>query len=218
MSEVYKTSAAKEKMLKKIRKALDTHKVSIPFPEAEQQQGAIYTSQDDTPEMVFAEAFTALNGKFVFCQDETELVENLVALSDNMDWRKVYTREPVLLDLFTRAGLDFITTGDNWVEPDAGVTFCEALLARTGTVLISSRQDSGRMVSVYSPVHIVVAYRNQVLADIADGIDFLKKKYNGNLPSLINITTGPSRTADIEKTLVVGVHGPREIYVFYVDQ
>ncbi len=45
----------------------------------------------------------------------------------------------------------------------------------------------------------------------------MQKKYQGNIPSMISLTTGPSRTADIEKTLVVGVHGPKEVYVFLVE-
>jgi len=45
----------------------------------------------------------------------------------------------------------------------------------------------------------------------------MNKKYKDNLPSLITFATGPSRTADIEKTLVVGVHGPKEVYCFLVD-
>jgi len=45
----------------------------------------------------------------------------------------------------------------------------------------------------------------------------LKEKYNQQLPSLMTFATGPSRTADIEKTLVVGVHGPKQVYLFLVD-
>jgi len=54
--------------------------------------------------------------------------------------------------------------------------------------------------------------------DIRDGLVALKEKYQQQLPSLITFATGPSRTADIEKTLVVGVHGPREVYLFLVDR
>jgi L-lactate dehydrogenase complex protein LldG len=53
--------------------------------------------------------------------------------------------------------------------------------------------------------------------DIREGLEFLQDKYKNGLPSLITLATGPSRTADIEKTLVVGVHGPKEVYVFLID-
>jgi L-lactate dehydrogenase complex protein LldG len=71
---------------------------------------------------------------------------------------------------------------------------------------------------VYAPVHICIACTNQLVYDIKEGLQILKDKYAGNLPSLITLASGPSRTADIEKTLVVGVHGPREVYVFLVDR
>jgi L-lactate dehydrogenase complex protein LldG len=56
-----------------------------------------------------------------------------------------------------------------------------------------------------------------VVPDIEDAFTFLKKKYGAQMPSMINLNTGPSRTADIEKTLVVGVHGPGEVFCFYVN-
>jgi L-lactate dehydrogenase complex protein LldG len=83
---------------------------------------------------------------------------------------------------------------------------------------MSAAQQSGRTVSVYSPIHICIAYVDQLVYDIREGLQLLKEKYRHNLPSLITFATGPSRTADIEKTLVVGVHGPKEVYVFLIDQ
>ena len=91
-------------------------------------------------------------------------------------------------------------------------------MARTGSLLLSSGQASGRTVSVYAPVHICIAYTDQLVYDIADGIDSLIDKYRLNLPSLISLASGPSRTADIEKTLVVGVHGPKEVFCFLLDR
>jgi L-lactate dehydrogenase complex protein LldG len=73
------------------------------------------------------------------------------------------------------------------------------------------------MAPVYFPVHIVFAYANQIVPDIEDGFNAMKKKYGNELPSMMNLTTGPSRTADIEKTLVVGVHGPGEIFCFFIN-
>jgi L-lactate dehydrogenase complex protein LldG len=52
---------------------------------------------------------------------------------------------------------------------------------------------------------------------VKDGLIALKEKYQQFLPSMISFATGPSRTADIEKTLVVGVHGPKEVYCFVID-
>ena len=56
-----------------------------------------------------------------------------------------------------------------------------------------------------------------IVADIKDGINALKGKYNKQLPSMTTLITGPSRTADIEKTLVMGAHGPKELYLFFID-
>ncbi len=94
----------------------------------------------------------------------------------------------------------------------------EYLIARTGSVVLSSAQQQGRTVSVYAPVHICIAYTDQLVYDIKDGLQLIKEKYQGNIPSMISFATGPSRTADIEKTLVVGVHGPKEVYLFLVDE
>ena len=79
-------------------------------------------------------------------------------------------------------------------------------------------QDSGRTVSVYAPIHICIAYVDQLVYDIKEALQLIREKYQGNIPSMITFATGPSRTADIEKTLVVGVHGPKEVYLFLVDE
>jgi L-lactate dehydrogenase complex protein LldG len=56
-----------------------------------------------------------------------------------------------------------------------------------------------------------------MVMDIKDGFKLLKNKYGNRLPSMITNVTGPSRTADIEKTLVLGAHGPKELFVFLLD-
>ena len=81
-----------------------------------------------------------------------------------------------------------------------------------------STAQTGRTVSVYAPVHICIGYSNQLVYDIKEALQLLKEKYKNNIPSSITFATGPSRTADIEKTLVVGVHGPKEVYLFLVDK
>ena len=70
---------------------------------------------------------------------------------------------------------------------------------------------------MYAPVHICVAYSNQLVNDVKDALQLMKKKYADNFPSFITFASGPSRTADIEKTLVTGVHGPKEVFCFLID-
>src|SRR5205814_9820711 len=95
---------------------------------------------------------------------------------------------------------------------DISITSCESLVARTGSIVLTTAQASGRTVSVYAPVHICIAYTRQLVYDVKDALQLIKSTYADHLPSLISFTTGPSRTADIEKTLVVAVHGPKEVY------
>lgn len=98
------------------------------------------------------------------------------------------------------------------------VTLCESLVARTGSILISSGQAAGRKLHGFPDVHVVLANSEQIVPDIQDAFAALKSKYKGEIPSLVSLVSGPSRTADIEKTLVLGAHGPKEIYVFLLDQ
>ena len=94
-----------------------------------------------------------------------------------------------------------------------GITGCEFLIARTGSVLISSDNDSGRQMNVFPPIHIVLAHISQLVNYPKDAVSAIQEKYGEQLPSMISFITGPSRTADIEKTLVLGAHGPKEFIV-----
>jgi len=78
---------------------------------------------------------------------------------------------------------------------------------------VSSSCYSGRLLNVFPPVHIVVARASNLVPFIENAIAHLKQKYVNNMPSQATIITGPSRTADIEKTLVMGAHGPKELLV-----
>ena len=82
---------------------------------------------------------------------------------------------------------------------------------------MSTAQQSGRTASVYAPVHICVAYSSQLVSDVKDSLQLMKEKYADNFPSFATFASGPSRTADIEKTLVTGVHGPKEVFCFLID-
>ncbi|WP_223284941.1 LutC/YkgG family protein [Hymenobacter qilianensis] len=102
-------------------------------------------------------------------------------------------------------------------KADAGLTTCEALVARTGSILVSAASAAGRRLSIYPDQHLVLARTSQIVPDIGDALGVVTKRYGDRLPSMISLTTGPSRTADIEKTLVLGAHGPRSLVLFLLD-
>jgi L-lactate dehydrogenase complex protein LldG len=208
-------SASKEKILKKIRKAL-SESTPLPFPESEGNSSVFAPSVQEL-EVQFAEEFTHLLGKFVFCADQAELTAQLAALLQANKWSKVFCREPEFTRLLE--AMDIKLEDNVTLEAsEVSITGCECLVARTGSIVLSATSPFGRTASVYAPVHVCIAYTHQLVYDIRDALQMLKEKYKQHLPSLISFATGPSRTADIEKTLVVGVHGPKEVYVFLVDQ
>ena len=203
------STQAKNNILKKIRMAL-AQPTPLPFPAAENVENPIQPQQQDLV-VEFAEQFSALQGKFIFCVDENELKEGFEKLCYQHQWTKIYCEEEKLKHIIQ----------PNSLHPDistceASVTSCESLIARTGSIVLSAAQQ-GRIPSVYAPIHVCVAYTSQLVYDIKDGLQAIKNKYRDHLPSLVTFATGPSRTADIEKTLVVGVHGPKEVYCFVLD-
>lgn len=207
-------NTARENILTKIKQAL-AKPVPVPFPASMGNETVFLPSQQEL-EVEFAENFTRLEGRFAFCADEQELVTQLQALIASRKWTKIYSRETDLEKKLSGAGFTTVYS-DDVATCDAAITGCESLIARTGTMIMSSAQLSGRTVSVYAPVHICIAYTNQLVYDISEGLQQLREAYGKDFPSMVTLATGPSRTADIEKTLVVGVHGPKEVFCFLVD-
>lgn len=208
-------SSSKENILKKIRKALSIS-TPLPFP-ASEGNSSVYSPSKQELEMEFAEQFTKLLGKFIFCVDQAEVAANLTQLATHNTWTNIYCREEELINKLAAQKFHPSYT-DDLAGCDIAITGCEFLVARTGSIVMSAAQQSGRTVSVYAPIHICIAYTDQLVYDVKDALEKMKEKYPGSLPSMITFATGPSRTADIEKTLVVGVHGPKEVYVILVDR
>lgn len=207
-------SPSKENILKKIRKAL-SQSTPLPFPQSEGNQ-SVFPPLEQEAEIEFAEQFTKLQGKFIYCINQQEMAFQLASLIKKQDWQKVFCTEDKLIAPFA-SQIDERLTKTDLADCDVSITGCEYLVARTGSIMLSATQLSGRSASVYAPIHVCIAFTNQLVYDIKDALQAAKEKYGNNLPSLITFATGPSRTADIEKTLVVGVHGPKEVYVFLVE-
>ena len=200
-------STAKENILKKIRQAL-SNPVPLPFPLSEGNNSVFQPAADEL-EVIFAQEFTGLQGKFIYCTDDTDLQLQLQQFIAAKGYTKLFCNEDKWSHQYNNT--------DQLATCDASITGCEYLVARTGSIVMSAAQQSGRTVSVYAPVHICIAYTSQLVYDVKDALQLMKDKYPNGIPSMITFATGPSRTADIEKTLVTGVHGPKEVFLFLVD-
>lgn len=209
-----KEVTSKERMLKKIRSAL-LEKRDNPYPNLEDTP--VYEKYTDLPEVLFAEQLTAVAGKFFFCEDEVQFIENLLILAEEKSWRKIYCWEPALQQILSQYEFPFYSTDTDFSQAEVGITLCESLIARNGSVMVSNGNSAGRRLSIYPHQHVVFAYTSQLVMDLKDGFKRLKDKYGSDLPSMICNITGPSRTADIEKTLVLGAHGPKELIVFLIE-
>ena len=192
-----------------------SHSTPLPFPQSENNQ-PVFPATSEELDVVFAEQFNLLGGRFIFCVNRQELAFQFNSLVKKSDWQKLYCVEDKIRELVGTSLEDRFTDKD-LAGCNVSITGCECLVARTGGVVMSTGQASGRTTSVYAPIHICIAFTSQLVYDIKDALTLVKEKYKEQLPSLITFATGPSRTADIEKTLVVGVHGPKEVYCFLVD-
>lgn len=169
----------------------------------------------------FAVNATDLRAEFHVLKDAEELTTQLQKLRDVEGWKKIATHAGVLTDPASNAlALPVCRTDHEGYSVqelescDIGITECEALVAQTGSVLVTNRSSGGRAVSVLPPHHIVLARRDQMLRDLPEAFQLLKRKYSDNYPSMISFITGPSRTGDIERILVLGAHGPKRLTIF----
>lgn len=209
-----KESTNKEKMLKNIRDALidrsENRFQNIDF------ESSIYNEIEETLDILFAENFTLNSGKFVYCSDFSEFVQNIDIIAHNNNFDSIYCYDYHLLKSIDCLKTPVIRDINQIETMKVGLTRCEFLIARHGSIMVSSNQLSGRKMNIMPEIHLVVAYTSQLVADIKQAIIQIRAKYSV-LPSMISIISGPSRTADIEKTLILGAHGPKELYLFLID-
>jgi L-lactate dehydrogenase complex protein LldG len=109
------------------------------------------------------------------------------------------------------------TERDTFFQADVGVSGVLHAVAETGTLVMASRPQDPRSLSLLPPVHIAVVDRCQLLADLFDLFADLELDKT-NLPACLSLITGPSKTGDIELRLVTGVHGPGELLVVVLDE
>lgn len=129
---------------------------------------------------------------------------------------------PALRQGLTAAGIEALEVSSLAAEgereafftADAGISGADRLIAETGTVVVTTRRDQPRSLTLLVPVHLVIAGLDAVLPDLFDLFEGPARP--AEMPSCLSLITGPSKTGDIELKLVTGVHGPGEVHLVFL--
>jgi L-lactate dehydrogenase complex protein LldG len=223
----------REHILNRIRAALrlaaprpGVHGGSVPRVPAKQSPAAAVQQWlppvgDSFAEQVeqFRARSAELKTDFHMLGSASEAAAILARIAAVENWRRIASHKGLLTDdAVSTLGLPaLITTAGYKVQDleacDAGITECDAIIAQTGSAIVTSRDSGGRALSVLPPHHVVLARRAQLVRDLSAGFDRVQQKYAPNYPSMISVVTGPSRTGDIERILVLGAHGPKQLTI-----
>lgn len=144
----------------------------------------------------FKKNLEAVDGYCLIARDDTEVEAAVTQITQG---KRIATSDapPPTKDLFSF---------------DVGITKAQAGIAETGTLLLDSSVERNRLVSLVPPVHIAILDAANIYSTLGETLAALQSGGKELSPALTFIT-GPSRTADIELTLAIGVHGPKELYV-----
>lgn len=198
-------STSREKILKKIRNGLmqKSTKDSVANIDFESN---IYIASPDGPEMAFAQNFTEAGGKFLFCESNNVLIDNIDFLIGENDWQgKIVCEEPMIQTLLNLAEIDYETVcNENTL---AVFSTCECLITRTGSIMISSKQGNSKQTMLVPHTKVVFAFANQLADDLKAALSLIKAKYNGNFPNLLSVITNPIHQTE----------NNIEIYVLLID-
>jgi len=220
---------ARDTILTRIREALST-----PAPRPHHATSTLRTAATEARQWLppvpataeallerFAENAATLKADFHALDSAAEGLATLSRLAQLHDWQRVaHQTSPIASAAAAHLRLPAlpITSGYDRAAleaSDVGITECECLIAQTGSVLLTARDGGGRALSVLPPHHLVLARKTQLVPDLPAAYEFLQQKHgpSNDWPSMITLITGPSRTGDIERILVLGAHGPKQLTI-----
>jgi len=175
------------------------------------------SKESESPNVNLVERFTeellALSGQVVICK-EADLSNKIIALLQERNINRVqsWTHIPGLENAALKeAGLSVQHEADEQLE--AGITGALAGIAETGTLVIPGSRGQPLTASLLPEIHIAILHASEIQENLEGAL----KLYGVENYTSVVLVSGPSRTADIEMTLTIGVHGPGELVVFVVS-
>lgn len=196
----------------------------LPPPDAHRRVMPAVGRSGEDQLALFAMNAAELRADFKQLADMDALAAELRSLAEEDRWKRIASHPGQLCTPAGEAlGLPLLLTSPTFdkhelEQCDVGISECDALVAQTGTVVLTSRSAGGRALSCLPPHHIVLARRDQLVPDLPTAFELVKSRYGSSYPSMISLITGPSRTGDIERILVLGAHGPRKLSIFLLDR
>lgn len=218
----------RDDFLQRVRQAVEEGNRAGSAAPLEPRGNVGYQGAGPDPVARFRDELTAAGGQFHLAANRESAVEQVLELIRSKSARSVLVGRGPVLDLLNlaerlrAAGLEVVEvdrlTADNCRGPlfaaDLGISGVDHLIAETGSLVVKSRPEEPRSLSLLPPIHVAVADRSQLLADL---FDLFEPGDGKALPSCLALITGPSKTGDIELRLVTGVHGPGEVHVVLID-
>lgn len=209
----------KEQILAKVRNAL-IEKPEALFKDIDQRTETwVPIKEEDGTAITFVQNFKEHGGIFIYLDNETDFSDCMKQLAPENGWEPLWCTSPAMQQMLTRYGIPYTT--EKAREPKqklVSLTDCDCLVAQTGSIVISDTLTQSRQAYAIPDVLLVYATTKQIVNGMKDVFVMLKKKYQAANPSQVAIITGPSRTTEIEQTLVIGANGIRQVAVFLVEE
>ena len=214
---------SKDSILQKLKSVKCVKSTSLPDHVADQQIFKDYPADKDLLEL-FKKRFIDLHGEIHILPDAKKAASVIDQILSGLKENKCITFPNTFLDQvlinLSKDLYNIDVLGNNKVDSikladyDVSISTADYLVARTGSIVLNSLQHGGRRLSVLPPVHIVIARTKQIVKSLDD---IFTNEYTSENWSFATIISGPSRTSDIEKQLVLGAHGPKRLIVILVE-
>lgn len=208
-------ASARENILLRLKESRDRRKAVTP-PEPD-MTAPVYADTDQDLSKCFQEKLELVSGTVYRLQNLDAAARQIRAMAEEEKWEAIFCLDEKLQQALD-GKVDYKSSPADFESLQVGITPCEFLIAHLGSVMVSSGKTSGRRLHVFPETHLVIAHTGQLVRYLDEALGRLHQLYPGGLPSMITNITGPSRTADIEKTLVKGMHGPRKLFVLLCEE
>lgn len=170
----------------------------------------------------FAQGLQSVGGRPHLAADLAGAARQLAEIARSCGARSIAVSDSALArELASAAGLGG-SCFDGWSDrerlfaADLGLSAAQAGIAQTGSLVLDSSAERHRLVSLVPPVHVAVLRAEAIVGDLGEALAGLGR--GDDVAQAVTLITGPSRTADIELELVIGVHGPRELHVIVLKE